>query len=102
MQLRDQWYRYNQEGLNYIKLAERRWGVEDLAGWLRRTCTSASDFAEARRRDDPIPFADLAKDQGHAVWPTVGSGVQVPSAPANPFGDMRRLFLIPAPIVQET
>lgn len=35
-QLRDQWQRYIEGWWNYFKLAERRWGVEDLTGWIRR------------------------------------------------------------------
>jgi RNA-directed DNA polymerase len=35
-QLRDQWQRYIRGWWNYFKLAERRWGVEDLTGWIRR------------------------------------------------------------------
>jgi group II intron reverse transcriptase/maturase len=35
-QLRDQWRDYIQGWWNYFKLAERRWGVEDLSGWIRR------------------------------------------------------------------
>ena len=35
-QLRDQWRDYIQGWWNYFKLAERRWGVEDLTGWIRR------------------------------------------------------------------
>jgi len=35
-QLRDQWRDYIQGWWNYYQLAERRWGVEDLTGWIRR------------------------------------------------------------------
>lgn len=35
-ELRDQWQNYILGWWNYFKLAERRWGVEDLTGWIRR------------------------------------------------------------------
>lgn len=35
-QLRDQWQRFIRGWWNYFKLADRRWGVEDLSGWIRR------------------------------------------------------------------
>jgi RNA-directed DNA polymerase len=35
-QLRDQWRDYIQGWWNYYQLVERRWGVEDLTGWIRR------------------------------------------------------------------
>jgi RNA-directed DNA polymerase len=35
-QLRDQWRRYIEGWWNYFQLAEKRWGVEGLTGWIRR------------------------------------------------------------------
>ena len=35
-QLRDQWQRYIRGWWNYFKLADRRWEVADLSGWIRR------------------------------------------------------------------
>ena len=35
-QLRDQWRRYITGWWNYFKLADRRWEVKDLSGWIRR------------------------------------------------------------------
>lgn len=35
-QLRDQWQRYIRGWWNYFSLAERRWEVTDLSGWIRR------------------------------------------------------------------
>jgi group II intron reverse transcriptase/maturase len=35
-QLRDQWRRYIIGWWNYFKLADRRWEVNDLSGWIRR------------------------------------------------------------------
>lgn len=35
-QLRDQWQRYIRGWWNYFRLADRRWGVTDLNGWIRR------------------------------------------------------------------
>jgi RNA-directed DNA polymerase len=35
-QLREQWQRYSQGWWNYYQLAERRWNIEDLSGWIRR------------------------------------------------------------------
>lgn len=35
-QLREQWKRYILGWWNYFKLADRRWGVEDISGWIRR------------------------------------------------------------------
>jgi RNA-directed DNA polymerase len=35
-QLRDQWQRYIRGWWNYFQLADRRWEVEDLTGWIRR------------------------------------------------------------------
>ena len=35
-QLRDQWRRYITGWWNYFKLAERRWKVKSLGGWMRR------------------------------------------------------------------
>ena len=35
-ELRDQWQDYIRGWWNYFKLADRRWGVEDLTGWIRR------------------------------------------------------------------
>lgn len=35
-QLRGQWQRYINGWWNYFKIADRRWEVEDLSGWIRR------------------------------------------------------------------
>jgi len=35
-QLRDQWQRYIRGWWNYFQLADRRWEVNDLSGWIRR------------------------------------------------------------------
>jgi len=35
-QLRDRWKRFITGWWNYFQLADRRWGVEDITGWIRR------------------------------------------------------------------
>jgi RNA-directed DNA polymerase len=35
-ELRDQWQRYIRRWWNHFQLADRRWEVTDLGGWIRR------------------------------------------------------------------
>jgi RNA-directed DNA polymerase len=77
-QLRDQWRDYIQGWWNYYQLAERRWGVEDLTGWIRHhmrkwlpafggewhgrlsPLRSGSGFAGAHRGGGSTPYAASA------------------------------------------